>query len=171
MSKRVPVLTYYLEMLEAPETFISPPDRKLHILQSENPSTDFYLYIYNRVGSKYNWVDRNIMSREELKKIISDEGIEIHVLYEAGSPAGFVELDFREEGVCELTYFGLLPEFTGLGLGKYFLGWAIRKAWSKEIKRLWVHTCELDHPAALSTYQKAGFQLYEEKEVMQEMPD
>ncbi|MEL6255514.1 MAG: GNAT family N-acetyltransferase [Bacteroidota bacterium] len=171
MSKRVPVLTFYLEMLKAPESFISPPDRKLHILQSENPSTDFYLYIYNRVGSQYNWVDRNIMSREELKEIICSEGVEIHVLYESGSPAGFVELDFRTEGVCELAYFGLLPEYTGFGLGKYFLGWAIRKAWSKEINRLWVHTCELDHPAALSTYQKAGFCLYDEKQVMQEMPD
>lgn len=171
MSQEVPVLTYYLEMREAPADFISPPDRKLHILQLEEGPVDFYKYLYNKVGQAHKWVDRNLMPEKELKLILNDPLVEVHVLYDSGAPAGFAELDFRTDSVCELAYFGLLPNFLGKGLGKYFLGWAIRRAWSKEINRLWVHTCEWDHPAALTTYEKAGFEIYDKKEVLQRLPD
>ena len=63
----------------------------------------------------------------------------------------------RIEGEIELVQFGLVPEFIGQGLGKYFLNWTIDKAWSYDPRRFWLHTCTLDHKAALPNYLKAGF--------------
>ena len=74
-------------------------------------------------------------------------------------------------GEIELAYFGLFAEFRRQGLGSYLLDWAIQQALSYQPERLWVHTCELDHPAALPTYLKAGFQIYLEQVIDQPLPD
>jgi GNAT superfamily N-acetyltransferase len=74
-----------------------------------------------------------------------------------GVPAGFAELDRRTKGEIELVQFGLLPEFIGQGLGRYFLRWAIDRAWGYQPRRFWLHTDTQDHPAALPNYLKAGF--------------
>src|SRR5260370_29736357 len=87
----------------------------------------------------------------------------VHVLMADGVPAGFAELDRRREGEIELVQFGLMPEFIGQGLGRYFLQWTIDRAWSYDPRRFWLHTCTLDHPAALPNYRKAGFEIYKEE--------
>ncbi len=79
-----------------------------------------------------------------------------------GVPAGFAELDRRIEGEIELVQFGLMPEFIGQGLGRYFLQWTIDKAWSYCPRRFWLNTCTKDHPAALPNYLKADFAIYKE---------
>lgn len=80
-------------------------------------------------------------------------------MYIKGSPAGFFELDWREFDVkgVEIVYFGLLPECIGYGLGCYLLRFIVDMVWkhNPETRRLWVHTCNFDHPAALRTYQRA----------------
>jgi GNAT superfamily N-acetyltransferase len=80
-----------------------------------------------------------------------------------GVPAGFAELDRRIEGEIEVVQFGLLQEFIGQGLGRYFLQWTIDKAWSYQPRRFWLHTDSKDHPAALPNYLKAGFEIYKEE--------
>ena len=102
---------------------------------------------------------------EALAAIIRDARVEIYVLYCDGAPAGYAELDFRKKGEVELAYFGLIPEYIGRGLGGYMLDWAIDTAWSRRPGRVWVHTCTLDHPAALAVYQKAGFVAYDQETV------
>jgi GNAT superfamily N-acetyltransferase len=82
-----------------------------------------------------------------------------------GVPAGYAELDCRHSGEIELAYFGLIPEFIGRGLGAYFLAWAVDRAWQREPRRLWVHTCSLDHPRALATYRAIGFAEYARESV------
>ena len=89
--------------------------------------------------------------------------MENHVLHVDGVPAGFAELDRRIEGEIELVQFGLVPEFIGQGLGRYFLNWTIDKAWSYQPRRFWLHTCTLDHKAALPNYLKARFVVYNEE--------
>lgn len=61
----------------------------------------------------------------------------------------------------EIAYFGLAPRFIGEGIGGYFLSHAITSAWSWDgTKRVWVHTCTLDHPGALPNYQARGMTIY-----------
>ena len=151
----------YLEMHQRPTRPTVPaPMGKFAILRAENPTVSFYRYLYDAVGEPWNWTDRRMLGDDELGAIIGDPKVEIYVLYAGGVPAGFLELDRRIEGEVEIAYLGLLPDFAGRGLGRYFLDWAIHAAWENEPKRVWVHTCDLDDPRALPVYQRAGFAAY-----------
>ncbi len=84
--------------------------------------------------------------------------VDIHVLYADGSPAGFFELVLDEgEGVTEILYFGLVPEFQGRGLAKFFLNEAISTAWMSSPRKVIIETNTLDSPRALQMYQRMGF--------------
>jgi GNAT superfamily N-acetyltransferase len=94
----------------------------------------------------------------------------VNVLWADGVPAGYVELDRREPPGVEIGYFGLMPEFIGQGLGAFLLDWAIRHAWRARPRRLWLHTCDLDHPRALAFYQKLGFRIYDRRTTEAHLP-
>lgn len=162
----IEVTITYLEMRAPPTRPPTPLPRtgsKIALLRAEAPTVEFYRFLYNAVGRPWRWYERNLLSDAELIEIIADKRVEIYVLYCDGAPAGYAELDFRRAGEVELAYFGLMPDHIGRGLGAYMLDSAIDAAWSREPDRLWVHTCTLDHPAALAVYQKAGFVPYDQK--------
>ena len=81
---------------------------------------------------------------------------DIFVFHVNDEPAGYAEF-VNEKSFVEIQYFGLMPEFIGKGLGKYFLQWVIAKAWSYNPEWIQLNTCTLDHPNALSVYKNAGF--------------
>lgn len=168
--KTVPVRVTYLQMLRPRRRNSRPPLDGVEIVRAERPTTAFYRFLYQAVGQAWNWVDRQLMSDEDLGKIIRDDLVEIYVLYVGGTPAGYAELDRRVEGEVELAYFGIVPEFAGRGLGRYLLDWAIHRAWSYDPQRFWLHTCELDHQAALPMYLKAGFEVFGERVIDQVVP-
>jgi GNAT superfamily N-acetyltransferase len=165
----VDVTVYYLEMLAATQRDVQTSRDGLTVLHAQTPSVPYYRFLYNSVGEDYNWLSRRKLSDEELAALLHDPRNELHVLHVDGSPAGFAELDRRQSEEVELVQFGLMPDFIGQGLGKWFLQWTIDKAWSYQPKRFWLHTCTLDHPAALPTYRKAGFVQYEEKKIRREL--
>ena len=92
---------------------------------------------------------------------------EIYRLRCEGETAGFASWTASATGQAEIAYFGLLPGFIGRGLGKFLLDWAIRRAWEGKTERVWLHTCQYDHPGALAVYLKAGFRVYDERVEMQ----
>lgn len=149
------VTVYYLEMLDPSQSSIPAPRGDLMVVHARNPTIPYYRFLYDSVGREYHWLSRRKLSDKELACIIHDPLDEVHVLHVEGTPAGFAELDRRQPTEIELVQFGLMPEFIGQGLGKWFLQWTIDKAWSYQPRRFWLHTCTLDHPAALPTYQKA----------------
>jgi GNAT superfamily N-acetyltransferase len=166
----IPTVTTYLEMRTPCMPRIAPPCGSTNIERLGRPSVEQYRFLYNSVGADYCWVDRNVLPDDDLKRILADEAVEVYVLEVAGEPAGFAELDRRKQGEIELAYFGLFPRFIGRGLGKYLLSWILHRAWSCAPGRVWVHTCDLDHPAALHTYLQAGFGVYDRKIVHQAVP-
>jgi GNAT superfamily N-acetyltransferase len=127
------------------------------------PTPSFYRYLYNTVGEPWLWYERRPTDDDSLRAIICDESIAIVVLYDSGVPAGFAELDTRTiaskpRDATLLAYFGLVPDFIGCGLGRFFLDATVQLAWELyPADRLVVRTCTLDHPAALPLYQKCGF--------------
>jgi GNAT superfamily N-acetyltransferase len=156
------VKTTYLEMFAHPQRVVAPPRPGLTVVHARMPSVAYYRFLYDAVGRDYDWTSRKKLSDAELAALLNDPRIEVHVLMADGVPAGFAELDRRTEGEIELVQFGLMPEHIGQGLGRYFLQWTIDKAWSYAPRRLWLHTCTKDHAAALPTYLKAGFTIYQE---------
>lgn len=163
------VTVYYLEMLAPQQLTVPTPRDGLTVLHAQTPSVPYYRFLYDSVGSDYNWLSRRKLSDAELAAILGDPLNELHVLHVDGSPAGFAELVRRQSDEIELVQFGLMPEFIGQGLGKWFLQWTIDKAWSYHPTRFWLHTCSLDHPAALPTYKKAGFVPFNEETIRREL--
>ena len=160
---RIDVTTYYLEMLAAPGQSVPPPRHNLGVVLARKPTIAYYRFLYDSVGGRHNWTSRKKLTDTELAILIHDPRMENHVLMVDGVPAGFAELDRRKDDEIELVQFGLIPEFIGQGLGRFFLNWTVQKAWSYQPKRFWLHTCTQDHKAALPNYLKAGFVLYKEE--------
>jgi GNAT superfamily N-acetyltransferase len=165
--KTIKITRTYLQLLSKPNIDVNFPDKNTVILQLKEPTVDFYLYLYNAVGADLNWVDRKLLPKEEFKKLIDNPQVVIYVLYHYGHPAGYAELKKDNQDSIELAYFGLLPKYRGKGLGKYLLNFAIDKAFANYPRRLWLHTCELDHPHAINNYLRRGFQVFDQKVVDQ----
>ena len=167
--KLLDVRVYYLQMFAPPQADVAPPPLgSLQVLHAQQPQVGYYRYLYDAVGHDYCWLSRRRLSDDELAAIIQHPQVELHVLHVNGTPAGFAELDRRQPGEIELKQFGLMPGFLGKGLGKWFLRWTIERAFSYGPERFWLHTCTLDHEAALPNYQKAGFELYQTEEISRE---
>jgi GNAT superfamily N-acetyltransferase len=164
----IDVTVYYLEMLTPSVPTVPAPRGGLTVLHVQQPSVPYYRFLYDAVGKDYNWLSRRKLSDDELETVIQAPLNEVHVLHVDGSPAGFAELDRHHADEVELVQFGLMPEFIGQGLGTWFLQWTIDKVWSYGPKRFWLHTCTLDHPAAMPTYRKAGFAQFNEENIRRE---
>lgn len=161
MSKPIRTTVTFLQMHVKPALpHIVPPLHSYALLRAGKPPVHFYLYLYHMVGRDYGWVNRKRMSEAQLTAQIHHELVEIYVLYAGGVPAGYFELDFRNMPDVDLAFFGLLPDFVGIGLSRFLLSQAIDLAWRRETKRLLVQTCTLDHPRALPLYQRMGFTPY-----------
>lgn len=157
-SAAAPIVITHLQMFARPDGLkVIPPEERLTIVQATPPTISFYRYLYDSVGGIWQWRERHVMSDEQLGAIVLHPRVETHVLYASGTPAGYAELDRRQENEIELAYFGLIPDFIGRGLGEYLLNWTVDRAWSYGPERFWVHTCTLDHPRALPNYVRAGF--------------
>ncbi len=168
---RIPMTVTFLEMLAKPNGLPPPqPKGKIAILRAEHPSVHFYRYLYDAVGRDYYWVDRKKMDDEALAALLQSSQLELYVLYVEGCPAGLAEIEFRDEATANLSYFGLVPEYVGRGLGYFFLHQAVVIAWAKPISRLLVNTCTLDHARALPLYPKSGFVPYAREQRYVEPP-
>ena len=160
-EREIPVTVTYLVM-EARHVQPPPPPPllKTALLKCESPPVHFYRYLYDTIGRPYFWVERRLWSDDKLKAYLLNEKITLYVLYVEGVPAGMVELDFRENGIAQIAYFGMTPEFTGRRIGPWLLHQAVEIAWGEGVGKLLVNTCTLDHKKALPTYQRAGFVPY-----------
>jgi len=165
----VDVTVYHLEMVAPPQRNVAAPRDGLTVLHVKTPSVPYYRFLYDAVGSDYHWLSRRKLIDDDLAAIIQDPLNELHVLHVDGSPAGFAEFDRRRSDDVELVQFGLMSDFIGQGLGTWFLKWTIDKVWSYGPRRFWLHTCTLDHPAAVPTYKKAGFVQFKEDKIRREL--
>jgi GNAT superfamily N-acetyltransferase len=150
-----------LEMLERPKP--APlPSSALRLVRWENQSAEKYRTLFRRVGAPWLWFSRLAMQDDELTAIIHDPNVTLFAVCDPkGIEVGILELDFRQPGACELAFVGLVPELTGGGHGRWLMAHALMLAWRKEVNRVWVHTCTLDHPSALGFYGRSGFVPYE----------
>jgi GNAT superfamily N-acetyltransferase len=149
-----------LEMRERPKPRPTPPS-PLSLVHWAAPATERYRTLFRRVGEPWLWFSRLVIAEADLRATLDNPLVEVYAATDrSGIELGMLELDFRVPGNCELSYFGLVPEVTGKGNGGWLMGHALGLAWRAGIDRVWVHTCTLDHPAALGFYQRHGFVPY-----------
>jgi RimJ/RimL family protein N-acetyltransferase len=130
----------------------------LSIRRWPQPNAAEYLSLFHRVGDPWLWFGRLRLDPKTLSGLLANDRYHFHRLYRGDEVVGLLELDRRVAGEVEIGYFGLVPEATGHGLGGPFLAAAIAMAWEGDVRRVWLHTCSEDHPAALPSYLRAGFE-------------
>ena len=134
------------------------PEAPLELEERERPDPERYRALFRRVGAPWLWFSRLAMAERELLAIIHDPAVRVFAaVNRQGIEIGMLELDFREAKACEISYFALVPELAGRGLGRWLMAHALRLGWRDGIERVWLHTCTLDHPSALGFYRKQGF--------------
>ena len=166
------VTTYYLEMTSPA---VLPPKRArpddLEIVRAKIPSPEFGRFLFTTAGREWYWLERLEWTYQEWLDHLAGPGVQTWVAYLAGTPAGYSEFVRRDSGDVHITYFGLFPEFIGQGLGGHLLTDVLERAWEMDPSRVWVHTCTLDHAAALPNYKARGLTLYKEESWERELPE
>ena len=158
----------FLEMREKPKQAV--PASPLSLSRIEKPPPEAYRKLFREVGSPWLWFSRLVMDDATLGAIIHHPEVDLYAVVDAADrEVGMLELDFREAGEGELSFVGLIPELSGPGHGRWLLAEAVRLAWREGVGRVHVHTCTLDHPAALSAYRRAGFVPY--RRAIEHFPD
>jgi ribosomal protein S18 acetylase RimI-like enzyme len=152
---------YYLEILGVEH--LRPPISRgtlFELRPQDRADPDLARWLYERVGEPWRWVDRLPWSRDDWATHVARPEVSTWVLWDAERPAGYFELTTSGGGSVEISYFGLLPDYVGRGLGGYLLTEAVRRAFALGAGRVWLHTCTRDHPHALRNYEARGFRVY-----------
>jgi GNAT superfamily N-acetyltransferase len=153
---KIAAVVTHLEMTERVE-FPRDPPGAWTLRRVEAPDLDWFRNLYRRIGEEWLWLSRLQIPDAELAAIIRSPLVEIYALVDDGRDEGLLELDFSIAGQCELVFFGVTASLIGSGASRWLMNRALELAWSRPVKRVWLHTCTFDHPAALPFYQRSGF--------------
>lgn len=157
---KIAAAVVYLEQHERPAPRPDPAIDGVRLERLGAADLDRYLALFAAVGERWLWFGRRIMARETLGEILADPAVEAMAIVRAGRDVGLVEIDGRGCEEVELAYFGLVPEALGGGLGRWAMNRALEAAWGRGPRRVFVHTCNFDHPEALDFYIRSGFVPY-----------
>ena len=159
MSPVVEVVRTYLE-LRTPEQ-LRPAlldDPNVEFVRRPGIEVDHYRRLYQTVGDRWYWRDRNAWSDERMREYLASPNIYVWEALVGGEIAGFFEIDRHDGAAIEIAYFGLIEAFMGRGLGKAMLTRAAQEALALGASLVWLQTCTLDSPRALPNYKARGFE-------------
>ena len=130
---------------------------------------DFQLnkFFYKNIGKNHHWVDRLVWTEKQWIDYVSNKNVKTYVLKISNDLAGYFELNLHsEKKEVEIAYLGLLEEYQNKKLGSYLLSNAIKNSFLNKPKRVWVHTCSLDHKNALNNYIARGMKIFKTETIM-----
>ena len=156
---------FYLE-INSPQELKEP--KKLStgykILKIDPPDFQLNKFFYKNVGKKHHWIDRLIWTEDQWTDYVLNSKVETYILKKVNEMTGYFELIYHKDiNEVEIAYLGLLEEYLNKKLGSFLLSSAIKKSFLKNPKRVWVHTCSLDHKNALNNYLSRGMKVFKEE--------
>jgi hypothetical protein len=152
----VPITYYYLRLRDKPNSF--NPKLGIDLIRGCIISPDFFLYMYNRIGKKYDWFYANEWTKEQLDEYVTSHRFVIFMM--DGEPVGMCAYMVESSLSVNIAYFGLVDGYVGQSLGHKFLQDCISFIWMQyDPESIWLYTTSKDHPNALRTYKKAGFMI------------
>ena len=162
----IPVQRNFLELKDLKNLKTNSINEKKYLVKKIKPDFQLNKFFYKQVGKKHRWIDRLSWSDGKWMNYISNKNLETYIISESKELAGFFELLYNPKlKETEISYFGLLEEYIGKGIGGYALSVAIKKSFEKNIKRVWLHTCTLDHPNALKNYIARGMTVFRKENI------
>lgn len=156
------VTVWHLEITDPSGFQPSRRPLRLRLEPVSHPEPEFARYLYSSVGGPYGWADRLTWAAADWTARYADPRVELWVASEGVDPAGYFELERLAGDTVEIAYFGLLPHAVGKGHGGPLLSAAVERAWAMGARRVYLHTCSLDHPSALPNYEARGFRVFRE---------
>ena len=168
---RFPVAITHLEQRSPAELRVkAAPRPDAFVARMPVPIPELNRFFYTAVGGPWYWLDRLPWTYADWLRYLDRPEQETWVVNVSGTPAGYFELERQPGGDVEIVYFGLLPAYTGKGLGGWALSEAAGRAWAMGAERVWVHTCDLDHPGALANYLARGFRPFKVETKEEDLP-
>ena len=162
----IPVQRNFLELKDLKNLKTNSINENKYLVKKVKPDFQLNKFFYKQVGKNHRWIDRLSWSDEKWINYISNRNLETYIISESDELAGFFELLYNPElKETEISYFGLLEEYIGKGIGGYALSVAIKKSFEKNIRRVWLHTCTLDHPNALKNYIARGMTVFKKENI------
>ena len=147
-----------------PQLIILP--KNIEIFQETKKDINLNKFFYRQIGRDHFWRDRLLWSDKEWEKYINNKNLETGIMKINDNLVGFYEQEFhKNKNEIELIQMGILKEYQGKKLGSCLLNYIIQNTFSRDIERLWVHTCSLDHKHALNNYISKGLKIFKEEEV------
>ena len=123
-------------------------------------------FFYKNIGKNHHWVDRLIWTEKQWIEYVSDQKVKTYILKNDDELAGYFELIYhKDNNEVEIAYLGLLEEYHNQKLGSYLLSSAIKSSFINKPKRVWVHTCSLDHKNALTNYIARGMKIFKKETI------
>ena len=133
----------------------------------KNPP-DFQInkFFYKQIGKNYRWIDRLIWDDLKWMNYTKNTNLETYIMTDNDELIGFFELLFHPEtSKCEIAYFGILDQYIGKKYGGYLLSEALRLGFRNNTKKVWLHTCSLDHKHALNNYLDRGMKIFKSETI------
>ena len=157
----------YLEIKSLKDLVELPkPSEKLKVKLVNPPNFQLNKFFYKQIGKNLNWIDRLVWSDNKWISYLNNENVNTYILKEENNFVGYYEQIFDKEKLdCEIAYFGILEEYIGKKFGGYLLSEAIKNAFKLNPKRIWVHTCSLDHRHALKNYLSRGMKIFKSENI------
>jgi len=141
-----------------------PQDTKISLESKKDININ--KFFYRQIGKDHFWRDRLLWSDKEWIKYLDNKNLEIGIMKIKDELVGFYEQEFhRDKNEMELIQMGILKEYQGKKLGSFLLKYIIQNIFDRNIERLWVHTCSLDHKHALNNYLSKGLSIFKEEEI------
>lgn len=153
-----------LERTTPPNTDDFPLPPGYAFVQPDPVNLDDFKKLYRAVGDPWLWFGRLQKSDEVIRSILTAPTTVLRYLLDPSArPVGLFEAEVQDTDTLEVTYFGLVPDATGKKLGPVLMEHGIASAWTSSIRRVWLHTCTFDSPAALSFYRRQGFKPFRQR--------
>lgn len=169
VSRRVEVTTWYLEQTRPEQLRRARLTKAAPVIRQEVSSPALNLSLYKAVGGEWHWRDRLVWSEERWRQFLDRPEVQTWVMRDGETAAGYVELELQPGADVEIAYFGIARDYFGRGWGGHLLSVGIERAWAMGARRVWVHTCSLDHPAALANYQARGMTVYRQETAVKDL--
>ena len=158
---------YYLEInsLQSLKK-VDSPDRKLLLEKVNPPNIEINKFFYKNIGKNHRWIDRLVWDNLKWTSYLNNKNVHTYVLKLDKEFVGYFEvISDQSTNSSEIAYFGILENYIEKKFGGFMLSEAIKKCFELYSKRVWVHTCTLDHKNALKNYINRGMKIFKEENI------